>query len=91
MALHFMNQQAPNKGLKLSSAAALGALAADMERPLSSLDQRVVVVFVCVQSVCGRSRLCVSSLGIEDDGRGRALRRRVTLICAGCADERRAA
>ena len=28
VALHFMNQQAPNKGLKLSSAAALGALAA---------------------------------------------------------------
>ena len=28
VALHFMNQQAPNKGLKLTSAAALGALAA---------------------------------------------------------------
>ena len=49
MALHFMNQQAPNKGLKLSSAAALGALAADMERPLSSLALRVVAVFVSVR------------------------------------------
>ena len=82
-------EQPSNNGLKLTSggmARRMPPLAADMERPLSSLATAGRCRFVSVQ---GRWRsLGWSSWGVGDDGGGRALRRRVTLICAGCTPER---
>ena len=56
--------------------------AADMERPLSSLGKRVVAVGCPSRSL---ESLVGFSWEAEDDGGGKALRRRVNLICAGYA------
>jgi hypothetical protein len=60
----------------------MAALAADMERPLSSLSMLGRFRFVTVK---GPLPLGCSSWEVGVDGEGRTLRRRVTLICAGYA------
>ena len=76
-----------NNALKLTRSAmalASAALAADMERPLSSLSMLGRFVFLTrLRTVAGF--LQSSSWEVGVGGEGRTLRRRVTLICAGYA------
>jgi hypothetical protein len=76
----------PNDALKLT----VGRLARLRARPQLIWNDRCQayrerVVAVSVVSVSSEHTLTLSSSGIEDDGEGRTLRRRVILICAGCA------